>query len=101
MFIYRALYTLFVLMLATSPVISLLIASLADDAGRHPTMLKFLWVGVGLSLPLPLLIANLGGSQTYAGFWTYLESFPHNSKKVILTSWLLAFGATALIGLLT
>ncbi len=48
---------------------------------------KFMWVGVGLSLPVTLLGARAFGEQAYRDYWSYLESFPRNSRKGILAAW--------------
>lgn len=48
---------------------------------------RFIWVGPLLSLPIPLLIARAFGAHAYRDYWTYLESFPHNSKTGIQLTW--------------
>ena len=96
MLIYRALYVTCVALLGGSPVLSL---ALASAVGGELNYWRFIWVGPVMSLPLSLAIAKALGPDTYAGYWTYLQSFPYNSKRTIIASWAAVSGLTLAIGL--
>ena len=96
MLLYRALYAAFVVLLAGSPFLSL---ALANAVNGNPNVWRFIWVGPAISLPLSLLMAKALGQDRYVGYWTYLQSFPKNSKAAIIASWLFVSGLTVLISL--
>ena len=85
--LYRSLYVVFGVLLAGSPVLSGCISGSVDTS---VSLWRYIWVGISLSLPLPLLLARLMGLHHYLGYWSYLESFPGNSKKAIVVIWLIA-----------
>lgn len=89
------LYFVFVMLLAFSPVLSVV---LSDFAGATVNLWRFMWVGVGLSLPLSLLGARAFGERAYYGYWAYLESFPGNSKVRILIAWASMTAITLVVG---
>lgn len=95
MFLNRMLYFVFVMLLAFSPVLSVVIS---DFAGATVNMWAFMWVGVGLSLPLSLLGARAFGEQFYCSYWAYLESFPGNSKMRVLIAWASMTAITVVVG---
>lgn len=96
MLIYRALYAAFVVLLAGSPLFSLALANAVDG---NLNFWRFIWVGPAISLPLSLSMAKALGHDRYVGYWTYLQSFPNNSKAAIIASWLFVSGLTVLISL--
>ena len=87
MILNRALYVVFVGLLAFSPVLSIILS----DAFGYPVgdvdWIRFLWVGPGLSLPATLAVARLMGRNHYSAYWDYLESFPGNSRRTIIAMW--------------
>jgi len=88
MLLNRTLYVVCVAFLAFSPVLSLFLADLLEfNFAQSDPGWKFMWVGVGLSLPVTLLGARAFGEQAYRDYWSYLESFPRNSRKGILAAW--------------
>lgn len=96
MLIYRALYVAFVALLAGSPFLSLVLASVV---GGDLNYWRFIWVGPVISLPLSLAIAKALGPDRYAGYWIYLQSFPNNPKWAIIASWAIVSGLTLAIGM--
>jgi hypothetical protein len=98
----RTLYALFVGLIAGSPILSFVIS---DAILGEISFGKFLWVGVLLSLPVPLIAARAFGQQTYLGFWAYLESFPPknglpaNTQRTTIIAWAAATAITLLIGI--
>lgn len=103
MILNRMLYALFVALLAGSPLLGMF---LSDTFLGDLNFWSFLWVGVALSLPVPLLAARALSRQTYLGYWAYLESFkprnnsaPLNSRKNITIMWAVMTVITLLIGI--
>ena len=70
MLLNRTLYFVFVTLLASSLLLSIVIS---DLSGRALSLWAFMWVGVSLSLPLSLLGARAFGARAYYGYWAYLE----------------------------
>lgn len=97
----RILYVAFVALLALSPILSLIISDLVGLKSDELNFWPFLWVGPVLSLPLTLLVARAFGPEVYLRYWAYLESFPYNSKAVIMLSWAGIVGFTSVIGIVT
>ena len=97
MLLNRTLYFVFVTLLASSPLLSIVISYLS---GRALSLWAFMWVGVSLSLPLSLLGARAFGARTYYGYWAYLESFPGNTKARILTAWATMSALTVVGGIM-
>lgn len=97
MILNRTLYTAFVVLLAFSPILSLV---LSDLAGFELSWWSFMRVGAGLSLPVSLLGARVFGERAYCDYWAYLESFPGNSKTVILMSWASMTAVVLVFGIL-
>lgn len=95
MLLNRALYALFVALLATSPIVSVGLSAIF--LGKL-SLWSFLWVGVALSLPVTLVAAKAFGEGTYIGYWAYLETFRGNSKTLIITLWATVTAAAVLIG---
>ena len=95
MLLFRALYALFVVALAASPILSVW---LSIELGYGRAVLRFFWVGPLISLPLPLMIARLSGDDAYRAFWSYLQSYPGNSKRAILTVWSVTVITTMSVG---
>lgn len=95
------LYAALVSLLASSPVLSLAISDVVGLKFSESGFWAFLWVGPVLSLPLTLLCARAFGPQAYLSYWAYLQSFPNNSKTVIILSWAGVTGFTLVIGIAT
>ena len=85
--LYRMLYAVFVVLLASSPALSAGISGLLDTP---VSLFKYIWVGVAFSLPVSLMLAKLVGPHSYVGYWSYLESFPGNSRPAVIAAWAIA-----------
>ena len=103
MILNRTLYGLNVALLAGSPILSVVISEIFLG---EISPWKFIWVGVALSLPIPLLAARALGRQNYFEYWAYLESFkprnnsfPPNSKANITIIWAVMTAITLVIGI--
>lgn len=97
----RILYAVFVILLASSPALSLYITGLTGAEFDGRGFWQFLWVGPTLSLPISLLAARSFGQKAYLGYWSYLQSFPNSSKTRILLAWATVAVATLIIGFAT
>lgn len=94
----RILYAVFVILLASTPVLSLYITGLRGSEFDGRGFWQFLWVGPTLSLPISLVAARSFGQKAFLSYWSYLQSFPNSSKIRILLAWTTVVGATLIIG---
>lgn len=98
-------YFIFVVVLASSPVLGALIGTLVDKEGQNLSFLGYLWVGIALSLPLSLITARVFGKENLPAYWRYLGSFGNHSKAVIAYIWafatFVAIGSAIAISVLT
>ena len=92
----RLLYAFFVVLRAGSPALAVV---LSDTFLGSPEIWPFLWVGVASSLPASLLAARIVGVAGYQRYWSYLESFPGNTRGRIVMMWALVTAMTVLAAL--
>lgn len=97
-------YFIFVVVLASSPVAGAVIGTLIDRADNNLGFLRYLWVGIALSLPLSLITARMFGKENLPSYWQYLGNFGY-SRAVIIYSWafatLVAIGSVIAVSFLT
>jgi len=95
-------FTIFVALLACSPIISLYLSGLWGLKLGTGSLLAFAWAGFATSLPLSLLAAIAFGSNTYATYLAYLERSGQVRMQTIWAIWavvsivLLAYGIVLL-----
>lgn len=98
-------YLVFILTLASSPIIGTMIGNLFGRNDNTAGFLQYLWIGIALSLPLSLITARMFGPINLVSYWRYLESFGGHSKAVIVFSWglatVVAIGSALAIALVT
>jgi hypothetical protein len=86
-----ALYWVFVLMLAFSPVVGIAFSMLLPALGREENVfgvfMLYSAIGMAASLPLSLGLARAFGMTRYLDYWRYLEMTMSRGKKQILLQW--------------
>jgi len=83
-------FTIFVTLLAGSPIISIYVSGTLNKGMNTGALLNFVWIGIAASLPLSIICARAFGPETYVAYVNYLERSGKATMRVILAIWALA-----------
>jgi hypothetical protein len=70
-----------------SPILSIALGYAFGDAAIKPSMFRYMWVGLSISLPVSLAFAKFTLKDGLREYWHYVERFGF-SRKTIINLWL-------------
>jgi hypothetical protein len=98
----KTLYWVFVMLLAFSPVMGVVLSTRSSAWGSGTNSLGLVMlcsaVGVAASLPLSLALARVSGVERYLDYWRHLEVTMNRSKTQIIRQWLSVVVVVVVIG---